>query len=176
MSTVLRVHFDQNCMNARHSDPDLERVQRLHNSGRIVLLANRQNFEELTDDEADNRFRERLHEFSTTSESARYGVSRSKYGNGVSYGPVSTRISLHGVWGLVFPERAFPDSAKATAEEWRSLHDAMHLVNAHEQGADVFLTNEKQLLDAAERLHTRLNYRPTVEKPKDLADRLEEPS
>lgn len=74
------------------------------------------------------------------------------------------------LWPLVFPEKVLPrDAEKWLDQHERCIHDVMRIANAEDGGADVFLTDEKALLDAGPRLGLRVR----IMKPEQLVEELE---
>ncbi|CAN5478125.1 hypothetical protein BH09MYX1_BH09MYX1_37560 [soil metagenome] len=173
MTAALRVLFDQNCVNARGTDQELREVQRLHDEGRIVLVANLRNRLELgptgRDGPAKVRMRERLALFEETKEVFRLGVSplgEAVLADATEEG--SDAVNPVAVWSVVFPGSPFQIGGQPMDSGQNSLHDVMYIVNAHESDVDVFLTREKALLSAGSRLRSELGLRPTIESPRTL--------
>jgi hypothetical protein len=190
MIKPLRVHFDQNCMNARGIDLQLQAIQELHDGGQIVLIANIRNRYELGDPQYDTQYktaaRQRLVRFEEATEYFRPGVSAFGSANGPpgaafhsSTGPQPLNIS--DVWAIVFPGQRMPygsggDERKSVLDRGQnSLHDVMHIANAHDSGADVLLTHEKALLGARERLYAELALGPRIESPSEFLHRFPAP-
>lgn len=171
----LRVHFDQNCMNARGTDAELQAVQRLHDDGAIQLVGNLRNRIELGRPESDGAYkrlaRQRLARLEESPEEFRLDVSPLDLAvlgeAGVDdLNPVD-------VWSIVFPKSPFPIDEKNVFDGGQnSIHDVMHIVNAHDAHADVFLTREDALIDARERLYAELGLRPRIERPSEFLNRL----
>lgn len=174
MGEPLRVHFDQNCMNARGTDPHLQQVQALHDSGRIQLIANQRNQFELGRPEHDTsykrRARARLAQFEETREVFRLDASPLDV---VGMDHIGEVIDVKSILDIVFPGKWAPMGPGNIFDPGQnSIHDAMHLANAHEFGADVFLTNETAILAARDRLCELLAFRPRILTPAELVAEL----
>jgi hypothetical protein len=184
MTVALRVHFDQNCMNARGTDAELRAIQGLHDRGTIVLVANVRNRWELGEPQRDGRYqvaaRARLERFEESQEYFRFNVSPMGSVTDPAAGAVCSSVtdaeplSVSAVWRVVFPDQVMPSGLEGRSVLERgqnSINDVMHLVNAHDWGADVFLTADGAVLQARERLYTEVGFRPRIESPSELLRR-----
>ncbi len=171
MSARLRVHFDQNCMNARGLDRDLQQVQMLHDAGRIELVGNLRNRIELGHSEKDGTYktlaRARLAQLEESQEEFRLDVSPLDLA--VLGAGDEQALNPSRVWAIVFPKSPFPVGEGNVFDDGQnSLHDVMHIVNAHDADAAVLLTRENALLNARERLYLELGLKPRIESPAEF--------
>jgi hypothetical protein len=80
-------------------------------------------------------------------------------------------LDVAAVWRAVFPKSPMPydPNGRSIFEPGQnSIHDVMHLVNAHDHNADVFLTEDQALWQARDRLYADLNFRPRIESCSEL--------
>lgn len=152
----LRVYFDQNCMNARGMDAELRGIDALHDSGRIELVANPRNFHELKPGAYGALAQKRLARFAKGPETMRWGVSY--WGEAVWADANSKTLDITQAFAIIFPNQNPLDQRAAN-----SLHDVMHIANAEDHEADVFLTREKAILAARELLGLRLRLMSPTE-------------
>ncbi|MBK8997689.1 MAG: hypothetical protein IPM35_18325 [Myxococcales bacterium] len=171
---VLVVYFDQNCMNARQSDVELNRIDALAAAGRITLVRNPRNrFEVRGDGEWPRLARARLAALPETPEVFRLDVSG--LGEAVLGGEATDVPRL---LAIVFPGKSFTGTAPGAPARTvfdpgqNDLHDVMHLANAEDFGGDVFLTRDGAIIDARDRLGLRVR----VLTPAELIAELESPS
>ena len=184
MTTPLRVHFDQNCMNARGTDAHLRAIQELHDRGAIVLVANARNRWELghpaRDGEWHRTARARLERFEQSPEIFRFNASPMGSADDHSVGAVCSSVtdpeplSVAAVRRIIFPGQAMPHDdlgepgLSVLDRGQNSLHDVMHVANAHDGRADVLLTMDGAILSAREQLYTELAFGPRIESPAEF--------
>jgi hypothetical protein len=144
----LRVHFDQNCMNARGRDPELMRVDALRGAGLLELVANPRNERELENaGPYSDLARERLAQLPKAQEYLRWDGRVSRWGDGVWGHPNMTDVNK--LFALIFPGRTMDQDASA-------VHDCMHVANANDFGADILLTRDGDILRARDKLGLRV--------------------
>lgn len=170
LTRSLTVYFDQNCMNARENDDELNAIDALAASGRIVLVSNPRNRFEIRGDGTWPRLaRARLEALPETPEVFRLDVS----GLGVAVLGGGDVTDVPRLLSIIFPGRTFETTPERTVFDpgQNDLHDVMHLANAQDFGGDVFLTRDGALLRARENLGLRVR----VLQPGELLAEFEEP-
>jgi hypothetical protein len=166
---MLKVYFDQNCMNARGSDQELVRIDRLAADGHFELIANPRNRLELKQGHYADLAKIRLDRLPATDEYGRWGISTWEH---FTFAPFSTdgqpEIPIAKLFSAIFPLEKMR-IAEAQSSLQNSLHDVMHIINAEEWGGDVFLTREKAILAARPRIVDIV--RITIECPTEFLQR-----
>lgn len=158
----LRVYFDQNCINARGKKPVLVRIDAYRDAGAIELIANPRNAEEIPDDEGvwASLARSRISKLPQTEEQFRLDASP------LDKTPLGDEggVDVGTLFRLIFPSLRIEDPSSKN-----SVNDVLHLANAEEWGGDIFITCEKAILAARERVGLRVR----ILHPQELLEELE---
>lgn len=135
----LIVYFDQMCMNAFGKDTELVQIEDLRKRGKVTLMANPRNYDELGVGDYAALARERLDTLSEGTEFFRLDISP------MDFTPFGARTDIRALFFKIFPQEAIESATN-------SLHDVLHVANAEDNGGDVFITREKAILQAREKL------------------------
>jgi hypothetical protein len=154
----LRVYFDQNCMNARGRDPELQRIQKLHDTGRLRLEGNPRNYHELGDGSYAAMARERLAKLHEGFEGFRLDISP------LDETPMAAGANIRHLFLEIFGRELTEE------EDENSLMDVLHIANAEDNLADVFITREKAILNAREDLEIRVQILSPTELLAEMED------